>query len=120
MLVAIGLLHQLVGVLFGLGVLPPFEGAPVAAPLLDIVSDGVIGAIEPHAARMVIFWFLMSGFLMLMAGWLAHLLERGRALPRSFGLALGAFSLGGALLIPLSGFWLGLIPALVAWRRASA
>lgn len=118
MLVAIGLLHQLVGVLFGLGVLSPFEGAPFAAPLLDILRDGVVGAVEPHAPRMILFWFLMTGFCMILAGWLAHVLERARALPGSFAVALGAFSLTGAVLIPVSGFWLGLIPAVVAWRRA--
>ena len=115
---AIGLLHQVVGVLFGIGALPAAENIAASTPLLDIARDGFVGAIEPHTTRMVFFWFVMTGFSMITTGWLAHTLEQRGALPTSFAFAFGAFSLGGALLIPASGFWLGLLPALLAWRRS--
>lgn len=119
LIVAIGLLHQVVGVLFGVGALPASESIAVATPLLDIARDGFVGAIEPHTTRMVFFWFVMTGFSMITTGWLAHTVEQRGALPRNFAVVFGAFSLGGALLIPASGFWLGLVPALITWRRGS-
>lgn len=118
MIVGIGALHQLVGVLFGLGVLRPHAAAEVSAPLLDIARGGLVGAVEPYPERLLVFWFLVSGFGLLATGWLAHVLERrGPGLPRAFAPALFLFSLISALLIPVSGFWLGLLPAAVAYRR---
>jgi hypothetical protein len=118
-LAIVGALHQIVGLAVGIGLLPPYEGAEAGAPLLGMLRAGVIGAVEPHPDRMVLFWFLATGFGMLTTGWLAHVLERRGALPRSFGAVLGALSLAGGVLIPVSGLWLGLVPAVLAWRRGT-
>lgn len=117
-LVAIGLLHQLVGTIAGLGLLGPLPGMQPSAPLLDIARDGVFSAVEPHPARVMVFWFLMAGFLLVFLGWLAHRMERATGgLPGAFGPLLAAFCVLGGVMIPLSGFWLGLAPAILAWRR---
>ena len=45
-------------------------------------------------------------------------LGRGIALPRSFAVGLFALSVTGIVLLPVSGFWLALVPAWLVWRRA--
>lgn len=121
LLVGIGVVHDLVGVAFGLGWLPPAEGAAARAPLTEIVRAGIIGAVEPDPWRMTFFWFVMTGFALMLAGVAAHAIERAGLRP-SPGLAasIAAFSVLGIALIPASGFWLGLVPAGLAWTRSRA
>jgi hypothetical protein len=89
------------------------------ALLLDIGRAGWVGAVEPDPWRMVFFWFVMTGFALMLAGLAAQAIERaGGRLSRTFAWAVGAFSILGAALIPASGFWLGLAPAWLAWSRS--
>lgn len=81
------------------------------APLRDIVESGVIGAVDPHLDRIAIFWFMFFGVLMLLLGEVLRLWERTSDLPASVGYGFGALSLAGAIAMPVSGFWLGLVPA---------
>lgn len=122
LLLGIGGVHNLVGLAFGLGWLPPLDGAASITPLLDIGRAGWIGAVEPDPWRMVFFWFVMTGFALMLTGLAAHTIERaGLKLSPAFAGSVGAFSMLGAALIPASGFWLGLVPAWLAWsRRARA
>ncbi|AKF11144.1 DUF6463 family protein [Sandaracinus amylolyticus] len=108
LLLAISAVHQIVGVVLG------------AAPLLDIARGGVLDAVEGDFARVSIAWFLLFGFALALAGALARSIERrGIALPRSFAVGLAALCALGIVLMPVSGFWLGLVPAWLAWRRAA-
>lgn len=119
LLLGIGGVHNLVGLAFGLGWLPPLDGATRITPLLDIGRAGWVGAVEPDPWRMVFFWFVMTGFALMLAGLAAHAIERAEGrLSRTFAWAVGAFSILGAALIPASGFWLGLAPAWLAWSRS--
>lgn len=119
LLVGIGIVHNLVGIAFGLGWLPPPKGATPMAPLVDIVRAGVVGAVEPDPWRMIFFWFVMTGFAMMLAGLAAHAIERaGLRLSVSFAFSVAAFSVIGIVLIPASGFWLGLMPAGLALARS--
>lgn len=110
LLIATGVLHQVVGVLGGLGIGEELGGRNLFA---EVVRGGVVDSIGSDFARMAWFWFLITGFLLLMLGGLARQIERrGEPLPASLGWQLGMLSIVGAALIPASGFWL-LIPQAV-------
>jgi hypothetical protein len=115
LLFLLGVVHNLVGVVVGLGV-------PGAAPealggrrlLAEITGAGVVGAVEPDPWRMVLFWFLWFGLLVMVLGWFMHNSEsEGHQHPRGLPWQLATIGLAGGLLIPVSGFWL--VP-LIAWR----
>lgn len=103
---AIATLHCAVGV------------ALAPAPLRAILEGGVVGAIEPHMDRIAIFWFMFFGLVMLLLGEALRLWESAATLPVSVGYGFGAMSLVGALAMPVSGFWLGLIPAALIVLRS--
>jgi hypothetical protein len=94
------------------------------APLRAILTNGVVGAVDPHLDRIAIFWFMFFGVLMLLLGEALRLWERTTDLPASIGYGFGALSLAGAIAMPVSGFWLGLVPAALivvrSRRQASA
>ena len=113
-LIALGVLHSIVGFSGGRDTLADMA----RAGLWDTVHSG-----GGPPSRPLIFWFLTSGFMLLMLGHLALWVERrtGNALPLSFGIELLLFA---ALAGVLSG---GGIPAwlfgtaaiyslLVTWR----
>ena len=81
------------------------------APLGAIFTNGVIGAIDPHVDRIAIFWFMFFGLLMLVLGEALRVWESTATVPANVGYAFGALSLVGAIAMPVSGFWLGLVPA---------
>jgi hypothetical protein len=113
LLLGIGVLHNAVGFILGMGWVkaPGLDGQRV---LPAIAADGLVGAIDGHPWRVALFWFMFFGFAVLMAGALMDRIERaGQTLPRALGWHLAALALGGALFIPMSGFWLALP---VAWR----
>ncbi len=65
-----------------------------------------------------VLWLLATGCLMLAVGGLADAMEAIPVrFPRWFALGLAAFTAGGALLLPLSGFWLLVPPAVAALAR---
>ncbi len=112
LLIATGLVHI---VLFGL---LPEEGRRIIA---DVFRDGFIGAMERTPERQGWFWFVMFGWLAIVAGQMVGAVERRTgAPPRSFGWQLLAISLVGIAAFPVSGFVLVLpqaILALVVSRR---
>lgn len=116
---AIGALHQVVGVAVGLGWLPAASG-PAVAPLADLWRAGVIGQAEADPLRIAMVWFLMFGFLLILLGMALQRLElSGGKLSRDLAWGLGGLCALGVLLMPLSGFWLGFVPAWQIWRRSS-
>jgi hypothetical protein len=120
LLIAIALLHQLVGLAIGVGLDPSakFTGAP---PLVAMVREGLVasvGTTDPW--RVAITWFLLFGFVFALVGMLAHQTERaGVPLSRGFALSLAALCALGVMLMPVSGFWLGFGPAYLALRRTA-
>ncbi len=116
--VAIGALHQVVGVLIGLGLLSSEKGS-AQAPLLDLWRSGIIGQAEADPLRMALVWFLLFGFLLVFCGMVLHRLElSGGKLSRGLAWGFGGLCALGVVLMPVSGFWLGFIPAIQIWRRA--
>jgi hypothetical protein len=108
-LIGIGVVHELVGLVLGWDVM---AGA---------FRSGFVGAIEADWQRQALFWFHVSGFMMLAFGEALRALqiERG-AMPARFGIILLAIGVFGAAAIPGSGFWLAIALALFmlggSWR----
>jgi Family of unknown function (DUF6463) len=95
LLLLTGFLHTLIGLV---------DGYP---QLLEMARDGFINTATASFERQVIFWFLVCGIALFLAGLLA--LGYDRPLPASFGWSLLLLSVIGALVLGLSGFYL-LIP----------
>jgi len=114
----IGILHNAVGLVMGLGVIS-LEGHEGRAPLVEIVRAGVVNGVEPDPLRSLFFWFVFFGWVAILLGTLMSWVERrGEQLPASLGYGLGALALSGGLMIPASGFWLVLPVAWLVIRRA--
>jgi hypothetical protein len=117
-IVAIGALHEAVGLAGGLGVIP-MPGVGRRSVVREIVDGGVIGAIEPDPVRQTFFWYFFFGLALLMLGGLLDRWEaRGEPLPAALGWQILALALAGGFLIPASGFWLAVPPALWVLRQA--
>ena len=101
-----GLLHQAVGLLLA--------GDLVA----QVLRDGYVGAIEVDVQRMVMFWFFVTGFVMLFAARALQEIERERPLPAAFGWWLLGIGVLGGLAIPPSGFWLVVPQGVLVLARA--
>ena len=111
-LIAIGILHLLLFLWFGRRV------------LAAVASEGFWNTIDPIRDRQMIFWALMTGVFGLLFGQLALWVEsHGKRLPAFLGWELIALALVTGVLMPASGGWLFLIPAvllLLGARKAPA
>lgn len=118
---ATGVLHELVGLVVGLG-LVSLSGGPGRNLVLEIARDGFVGAVEVDAQRQAFFWYFFFGLLLMSLGWLMDRLETSdRPLPAALGWQLIALALAGGLLIPASGFWLALPQGVwVLWRAKAS
>lgn len=89
--------------------------------LLAMIDRGVVNAVEPAGAVPLDagFWYLSAGLGMLMYGGLVWWYERnvGPA-PAIVGWSLVALTAWGVVLVPASGFWAFLVPAIIAIRSA--
>ena len=107
LLMAIAALHGAVGLWIG------------RRAVLDIASDGFVNAVDPHLERALVFWFLlMSPLLWIVGRFAVWLATEGRRPPVWLGRSLLGVALTGALLVPVSGFWLIVAPA--AWLCVAA
>lgn len=106
LLMAIALVHQLVGVGFY------FDA------LQAIVQDGVFNSVvAPYWERDAAFWFFQFGFMLFLYGWMTHwLLNHARVLPAFWGWSLLGICLLGVFMMPFSGFWLAIPIALMLIR----
>lgn len=85
--------------------------------LIDAAAEGWFGAFT--GLRAVALWFLMTGFVGIVAGVAITALERLGRMPWSVSLSLLLVGLIGVSASPLSGFILVLAVAVVAvWRSA--
>jgi len=89
--------------------------------LLAMARDGFVNAVDPHLDRTLVFWFLlMSPFLWIVGRFALWLASEGRRPPVWLGRSLLALALICAVLMPVSGFWLILPPAVWLWLAARA
>jgi Family of unknown function (DUF6463) len=85
----------------------------------NIVRSGVWNSVGADPMRGAVVWFFFAGLFMFMLGLTIDRLEDS-ALPhfsRATGLALLLTSALGIILMPMSGFWLMLPPALALCRK---
>ena len=105
---AIGVLHTVVGIFM------------FRSTLADLFADGLVNTVH-GPARGFAFWFLFFGFLGLLLGALVDWCEQSsRPLPAFLGLGLLSITITCLILMPASGGWLLLVPALGAVFRTSA
>lgn len=97
-LIAIGLLHTLVGLVFTRGV------------LATLWREGLFNTVNGQPDREMVFWFFFTGFLMIAVGGSVHHLERHRLrIPTLVVSVLLLMLVIGAVLMPVSAIWL-LVP----------
>jgi len=88
-----------------------------AEPLREIVRRGVWASVRRDPVLGAAVWFVLFGILFALLAWAVLQLERhggpaAEATLRPLGFGLLALALLGAVLMPPSGFWLVLPPAL--------
>mgnify|MGYP000400550248 CR=1 FL=1 len=102
LLIATGVLHNAIGFI-------------ISAPVLgDIASEGFFNTVVMQHDRNAAFWFLFSGFALILMGLL--LLEL-RRIPRTFAWALLTLNIIGVVIMPVSGLWLVLPQAVYMLRQ---
>jgi hypothetical protein len=103
LLITIAVLHQVVGVVF-YGVI-----------LVEILQAGVINSVvAPYWDRDATFWFFMSGGLLFMIGLFARWsYQHVGQYPAFLGWGLLVISAIGVVMMPISGFWLVIVVALL-------
>ena len=105
-LLAIGLLHTV----FGGVVLKPVWTA--------LLHEGVWNTVNQQPLREAAYWFLFFGFVVLLLGALTDWCEaQQQRLPAFLGWGLLVMTVGGVVVMPLSGLWLALIPAIGLLRQ---
>lgn len=104
-LIVVCALHSLVGVVGSWSL------------LAETVRDGWVGAVT--AERSVALWFLMTGFVGVVAGLAVGHLERLGRLPWSVSVSLLVVAFIGVSAAPVSGFLLVLVVALLAVGKSA-
>ncbi len=80
--------------------------------LAELGRELLLNTVDGQPDREAAFWFLFSGFSLLIIGGLIHWIEqRQLALPLFLKWSFLAITLLGCFIIPKSGFWLLLVPA---------
>ncbi|NDJ77949.1 MAG: hypothetical protein GYB65_16995, partial [Chloroflexi bacterium] len=78
-----------------------------AKPLGEIARAGFFNAADKTPARDGAFWFMFTGAMLLLLGEVVRWThKRTGTLPASLGWGFLALSVVGALMMPVSGFWL--------------
>jgi len=101
--------------LYATGIIHVFVGVWLyAEPLVAISQNGFFNAVDPYCDRNTAFWFLMFVPLLFAIGQLCCWAQvKGIALPTFLGWYLLATSIVGIVLMPISGFWLLIIPSVL-------
>ncbi|MBW2075790.1 MAG: hypothetical protein JRI58_13785 [Deltaproteobacteria bacterium] len=111
-IVAIGILHSIVGFVVFYDILSLL----ISERLFNTVT------LNRQPDREAAFWFLFTGFAILIIGALVDWIERKNVgIPAFLSWSFLAVTAMGALIMPMSGFWLLLIPTagLFRWQRRS-
>jgi hypothetical protein len=105
-LIAIAVLHTIVGLIL------------FSQPLNDVFQAGIFNSINTPT-RAAAFWFFVFGAMLAAFGGMTQwLLNTIGTLPRFWGWSLLAVCLAGVIFVPVSGFWLGLLPAVAMIRQS--
>jgi hypothetical protein len=105
-LLAVGILHTLLG----LGI--------YIFSVVAIVREGLWNTVDAVPGRPLAVWFLCAGLQVILLGALTNWIETQGPLPRFLGWTLLAFAALGSVLMPVSGFWLLLPPAVAILVRS--
>ena len=98
-LVLIGILHSLFGLVF------------MGPVLKELASDGLVNTVNGQPEREAVFWFLYTGFALILLGAVVDWIEaRHAVVPLFLAWALLASTLVALVVMPASGFWLLLVP----------
>lgn len=88
----------------------------------EIARRGVFDSVGSDPMLGAVVWFGLFGIVLALLGWAIVLLERGNATgfqaPQALGWGVLALTLAGIVLMPVSGFWLALPPALALCRTS--
>jgi hypothetical protein len=106
-IMVVGVLHALLG--FGI-----YIDSTIA-----VVREGLWNTVAGVQGRPLAFWFVAAGFLVALVGALTSWIEARMAPPRFLGWTLLAFAVVGIVMIPVSGFWLLLPPAVALAARTA-
>ena len=87
--------------------------------LSSIIERGVFNTIGNDPMTGAVVWFVLFGVVLFICGLAVSALEKSspNPLPTSLGWSLLALSILGVVLMPASGFWLVLPPALAIFLR---
>lgn len=108
-IIGIGMIH----VVFGFVVFPEVW--------LGILRSGVFNSIGEDPMRGAVAWFELFALPVFAYGQLINTLENsGSTMPGSIFWHLLVILLVGVVLMPVSGFWLLLLPLIMLWRRSRA
>jgi len=107
-IMAIGVLHTLVGIF------------AFRARLGDLAREGLVNTIGRSEERQFTFWFLICGIVLTILGAAVNWVERtGLPFPRFLGWAVFLVASTVVVVMPVSGAWLLLVPAVGAIHRSS-
>lgn len=96
-----------------------FGLAVFRSTLAEIFREGFVNTVNGQPLREFAFWFLVFGFLAIIFGALVDWCERQDVkLPKFLGWSLLALTLIIVTIMPISGGWLLLIPAIGAILRS--
>ncbi len=97
---AVGVIHSLFGFLF------------MRSTLGVLWSEGMLNTVNGQPPREAVFWFLYTGFLLLMLGVLIDQVERrSLAIPWFVPWGFAVLTVVGIVVMPISGIWLLVPPA---------
>lgn len=100
-----------------------FAGVALREPLTDIVERGVLDAVGTDPLSAATAWFVLFGCLLFVLGLAISALERSTpsaVVPVGLGWAMLGICALGIVLMPISGFYLLLVPALAIFARRRA
>ena len=91
-------------------------------PLGDMIQAGVWNAMDRQFDRAAAFWFMFSGVMVILLGYIVHWAVRRLHVtpPPALGWVLLALSVIGAMVMPVSGFWIVLPQACILIVRKDA
>jgi len=109
---AVGVIHSLFGFVFMRGT------------LTVLWSEGLLNTVNGQPGRESTFWFLYTGFLLLIVGVLVDQVEkRGHAFPSFVTWAFVVMTMIGVVVMPISGIWLLVPPVaglMIRWKNTSS
>ena len=107
--------------IFAIGIIHSIFGFVVFHSTIGILlGEGLFNTVNQQPDRGAVFWFLFTGFALLIVGALVNWIERTQAaLPSFLSWSFLAFTAAGAFIMPISGFWLLLVPTVGLFVRST-